>query len=54
MTADPVEPAGCWVVMSPEGPVTATVFADKADAFEHAFENHARSVQFLYWGETCR
>ncbi len=42
---------GCWVVLSPEGPVRATVFADEAMAFRFAFEQHQASVKFQEWGE---
>jgi hypothetical protein len=42
---------GCWVVLSHGSPVTATVFADRAWAYQYAFENGAESVRFQKWGE---
>lgn len=43
---------GCWVVMSSPSPVRATVFCNRADAYQYAYEEHAASVAFVKWGET--
>lgn len=42
---------GCWVVLSHEGPVRATVFADEGSAYKYAYQNHSASVEFQQWGE---